>query len=53
MKMQLKQTYLSPETETLLVQAEGAFCGGPSANAFATTLIYDYDSGTVNENGDF
>ena len=50
---QNKQTYLSPVTETLVIQSEGSFCGGPSANAFATSLIYDYDSGTVNENGDF
>ena len=50
---QNKQTYLSPVTETLVIQSEGSFCGGPSANSFATTLIYDTDSGTVNDNGIF
>lgn len=51
MKKQFKQTYLSPETETLLVQTEGSLCNNPSANAFIQEIVYGTD--TQNDNGDF
>lgn len=51
---QNKQTYLSPVTETLVIQSEGSFCGGPSANAFINPAVgIIYDDGTTNDNGDF
>ena len=51
MKKQFKQTYLSPETESLLVQTEGSVCY-VSKDAFIQGVI-SYDDSTINDNGEF
>ena len=49
-----KLSYLSPATETLVVQIEGSLCNNASKNAFIDPALgIIYDDGTTNENGDF
>ncbi len=46
-----KQTYLSPETETLVIQTEGgAICGSP--NGYNEGSAGDY-SGNIYDNGSY